>query len=534
MTPAKVFLQDLHKQKYAWDVELLETDKDSWKTIEANITGFRKELPRKISAVYCKVQGAPINKEQTIPRLELLSVFIGLSLAESTIEKINLKIAKINVFSDSTIALWWIHGTKRLPPTVSTLVQKIGLIRKSQFAEIVVSLYHVPTHENIADSATRGVPKDELAHHPWWCGPTWLNVPSEEWPVKKATDFCPQESTDEEDANLYSSIAAKIDPVLPTERLSSSSKLSRVVAYCTRFIRNASHQKYFKLRRTGVQTKTPSADEIIQAEALIIRHEQSIYGSEALIQNKQLNVNYDKDRILRKLGRLQNADISYDAANPIHVPKQSRLGQLIAEEQHQSLSHCGVNQLLFNIRQRYWIPQERVLCKRVLRNCAICRRFNAAPFQYLNMGPLPKERVTESPPYTYTGVDLMGPILIKGAQRDEDAKRYVVLFTCLVTRLVHLEVATDLSAKSFIFTLKRFIARRGVPQKIISDNGTTFQLAETLLSKDCDNDDDDNHTSLFLAKHKISSTTQSLDAREIGNLRELQRMHRSPSRCECV
>ncbi|EYC18264.1 hypothetical protein Y032_0028g1766 [Ancylostoma ceylanicum] len=119
------------------------------------------------------------------------------------------------------------------------------------------------------------------------------------------------------------------------------------------------------------------------------------------------------------------------------------------------------------------------------------------------MGPLPKECLTECPPFTYTRVDLMGPILIKGVQREEEAKRYVVLFTCLVTRLVHLEVATDLSARSFIFTLKRFITRRGVPQKIISDNGTNFQLAETLLSKDCENDDGD-HSSLFLAKHKIS------------------------------
>ncbi|EYC39463.1 hypothetical protein Y032_0655g1192 [Ancylostoma ceylanicum] len=145
---------------------------------------------------------------------------------------------------------------------------------------------------------------------------------------------------------------------------------------------------------------------------------------------------------------------------------------MIAERQHRSLSHCGLNQLLYNIRQRYWIPQDRVLCKRVLRNCAICRRFNAAPFKYPNMGPLPKERVTESPPFTYTGVDLMGPILIKGLQ-SEEAKRYVVLFTCLVTRLVHLEIATDLSARSFIFTLKRFIARRGVPQKIIGDQLST-------------------------------------------------------------
>ncbi|EYC18265.1 hypothetical protein Y032_0028g1767 [Ancylostoma ceylanicum] len=370
MTPAKVLLQDLHKQKYSWDTVLLETGQDSWRTIKANITGFKKKLPRKIAVdtttdhtllifldcskrVYaCRIyvtsasidgrtesrlftaksKVAPINKEQTIPRLEFLSVFIG--LAEPTIEKVNLKIGKINVFSDSTIALCSIHGTKRLPPAVSTLVQKIGLIRARLYAETPISFYHVPTHENIADCATRTVSKEELANHSFWCDPTWLNVPPEEWPVKKATDLRSQEPIDEEDANLFSSITAKFDPVWPIERLSSFSRPRRVFAYCARFIRNSSKQKYLDLRRTGIQTKTPSADEIMQAEAFIIRQEQSIHGSEALVQNKQLNVNYDKERILRKFGRLQNIDISYDAANPIHVPKQSKLGQLIAEEQH--------------------------------------------------------------------------------------------------------------------------------------------------------------------------------------------------------
>ncbi|KHJ76044.1 hypothetical protein OESDEN_24337, partial [Oesophagostomum dentatum] len=256
------------------------------------------------------------------------------------------------------------------------------------------------------------------------------------------------------------------------------------------------------LEDPGVQTNTPTAAEVEQAEKIIIRQEQNIYGSQTLMLNKQLNVNYDDDRLLRKFSRLQNADISYDAANPLHIPKLSRLCRLIAEDYHRSMLHSGANQLLYNIRQRYWIPQDRLLCKSVLKHCVICRRFNSAPFRYPNMGPLPKERVTKSPPFTYTGVDLMGPILTKNAAR-EDNKRYAVLFTCLVTRLVHLEVATDLSAKSFIFTLKRFIARRGVPRKIISDNGTNFQLAELILRNDR-SEEEDPSLSLYLANHKIS------------------------------
>ncbi|VDO33616.1 unnamed protein product [Heligmosomoides polygyrus] len=87
---------------------------------------------------------APINKEQTIPRLELLSIFIGLGLVESTIQKINVKFEKISIFSDSTIALCWIQGNRRLPPIVSTLVQKISLITKRLREFIDVTFFPCP------------------------------------------------------------------------------------------------------------------------------------------------------------------------------------------------------------------------------------------------------------------------------------------------------------------------------------------------------------------------------------------------------
>ncbi|KHJ98245.1 integrase core domain protein [Oesophagostomum dentatum] len=142
----------------------------------------------------------------------------------------------------------------------------------------------------------------------------------------------------------------------------------------------------------------------------------------------------------------------------------------------------------------------RRLCKRILRGCSICQRHNAVPFKYPNMGPLPAERVTQSPPFSFRGVDLMGPLTIKN-DRSEDEKRYVTLFTCLVIRMVHLEVAIDLSTRSFLLVFKRFVSRRGVPLKTISDNGTNFHLAETVLRQN--EPSQCSEFSFFLAKHDI-------------------------------
>ena len=56
-----------------------------------------------------------------------------------------------------------------------------------------------------------------------------------------------------------------------------------------------------------------------------------------------------------------------------------------------------------------------------------------------------------------------------------------VLFTCCVTRAVHLDLVTDMTASTFIRCLRRFAARRGTPALIVSDNAKTFKASEKLL-----------------------------------------------------
>ncbi|CAG7816385.1 unnamed protein product, partial [Allacma fusca] len=62
-------------------------------------------------------------------------------------------------------------------------------------------------------------------------------------------------------------------------------------------------------------------------------------------------------------------------------------------------------------------------------------------------------------------------------------KRYWAIFTCLSLRAIHLEVAADLTTDSAINVLRRFVARRGCPDKIWSDNGTNFHGADQELKR---------------------------------------------------
>ena len=118
--------------------------------------------------------------------------------------------------------------------------------------------------------------------------------------------------------------------------------------------------------------------------------------------------------------------------------------------------------------------------KHILGQCTTCKKFEGKPYRAPLPPPLPTFRVEESPPFAHTGVDFAGPLYVKKVGRTT-RKVWICLFTCCVTRAVHLELIADLSTPTFLRCLKRFTARRGLPSKMISDNGKTFKAATKVI-----------------------------------------------------
>jgi hypothetical protein len=200
---------------------------------------------------------------------------------------------------------------------------------------------------------------------------------------------------------------------------------------------------------------------------------------------KQLGLYVDKNGILRCGGRLIYAEFSEATRFPILLPKQETLTHLIIEKIHKSLLHSGTSQTLSEIRQNFWIPQGRAIVKRVIKRCKICQRFEGGAYKLPPMAPLPKGRVTVAIPFSKVGIDYFGPLPIKENINSEMKKIWVCLFTCLITRAIHLELVYDMSAQSFLMCLRRFVATRGTPSEIISDNAQQFKLSKDVLKRVC-------------------------------------------------
>ncbi|XP_028410862.1 uncharacterized protein LOC114533527 [Dendronephthya gigantea] len=125
------------------------------------------------------------------------------------------------------------------------------------------------------------------------------------------------------------------------------------------------------------------------------------------------------------------------------------------------------------IREKYWIPRLRRLTKRLIRKCHGCKRFQVKAYADPPTANLPLERTTGSTPFQVIGVDFAGPIRYLSKAKKEK-KAYVALYACSLTRAVYLELLPNQSTDEFLLSLKRFIARKGRPEKVFSDNGKTL------------------------------------------------------------
>ena len=443
------------------------------------------KLQQESSFVMAKSRVAPL-KRPTLPRLELMAALTATHLAKFIIDSLQLYNTSVFMWTDSQIVLYWIHGKKTLPQFVSSRVSQIHNVLPS------VSWRFCSTNDNPADLLTRGITYDQLQSSLMWLkGPPWL-LSDNLWPEWKPTEALQlqvsiveaEETTQPETQSITSVEDTSLHYILDVSAYHSLSRLLNVTAYILRFVRN--------IRRPSIKYSGPiSPAERTQANLKWIQTVQQ-QSFPAEIQNinsqssrlplvRQLRLFIDKGGLIRCGGRIHNAPVSELVKFPYLLPAKHPFTGIIVYAVHEKHLHAGVTSTLTAIRQSYWIPGARQLIRKLLRHCVICRKTEGKPYQTPDPPPLVKCRVQETQPFEVTGVDFTGALYVRDTGKE--SKVYVCLFTCAVTRAVHLEIVTDLTTENFLQAFRRFSSRKSLPKFMLSDNASTYLAAADELNK---------------------------------------------------
>ena len=167
------------------------------------------------------------------------------------------------------------------------------------------------------------------------------------------------------------------------------------------------------------------------------------------------------------------------------LSKHSRLAYLIMNAAHNEDHRLGPGDAVYrSVRMGYWILQSRKLAERVVKDCRYCKLVKACPSGQ-RMGDLPNE-MFQVPvrPFTNITLDFAGAIMAKGdVNQRAHRKCYPIIYVCLNTQSIHVGLARDMSADSFLTQLSHFFAIRGKSSYIYSDMGSNITSVSRRLSE---------------------------------------------------
>ena len=430
----------------------------------------------KSNLLVAKANVAPI-KTQSIPRLEVCAALLGAHLLQSVedaLSRMHLTICEKHAWTDSTIVLNWLACE---PSHWSTFVAN----RVSKIQECSLTWRHVSTKENPADPASRGLDPSLLKTCAlWWNGPSFLLTGK--FPKQYEVEDTTEELKKQTEVKTFLSTRTEDNDIIDLSSQNCLKKTIRIVAWVKRFCDEARKRKRFV-------TKYLSTEEKSDALKVLLRQEQEkFYHDERKTLLTQLQVKKSSsllrfypllfEGILCVGGRLANADLPDEAKYPRIVPEKSELSRLIIGDAHSVTLHGGVNQTMAHIRTKFWIPSCRNQVRKLILNCVGCSCFHATPTLPL-MGDLPKERCNiPTRAFTDVGIDFAGPF---SCEDQKTSKIYMAIFVCFASKAVHIEAVSDLTTAACVAAFRRFVARRGCPSVIYSDNGTNFNGASSDL-----------------------------------------------------
>ncbi|XP_057368275.1 uncharacterized protein LOC130689291 [Daphnia carinata] len=392
-------------------------------------------------------------KTLSVPMLELNVALLSSRIAAAIHSSLTHPIQRRFFWTDSSTVRNWIRATASFYQVfVSNRIGEIQTLTETE------EWRFVPGRQNPADATPRCSIGDRVFPKSWQDGPEVLFKAESEWPQ----DLPWMAATLELKHIKQYHVRAASDPFDWSEFQLDKTNLS----------------SFLKLEGDALELVKRCQMEAFFDEIQSLQRGKPLPSASHLLS---LSPTIGEDGLLRLGGRIERSKLPYDNRHPPLLPNKHPLTEKIVKIVHEEMHHAGTDYLFAKLCQHFWIIRGREVAKKIRRLCPSCIRERAVPAAQM-MGDLPAFRLNSfSPPFTHTAVDYFGPLKTSPG-RNRVLKRYGALFTCLVTRAVHLELAESLSSEDFLLVFRRFIGLFGKPASVHSDNGTNFVGAERELN----------------------------------------------------
>ena len=459
----------------------------------------------------------------SIARLELMALLVGCRLALYVKNSLSaIKFERVLLFSDSLITIYRVRNDPGIYKQF--VANRLSEIRESFNPEQV---RFVPGALNPADIASRGATMADLQSNTlWWSGPIFILRPESEWPITKSLTRA-EAAAQQEEKELQPPLSAAVTrsrarrlqeknnptflSTLP-QRCSTWLKLVRVTAYLFRWAIKTSNK--FRLTAAAWATaltykakplnakvfdNLPSyitVPEMHAAEFFWIRQIQREtfpdFADEAALKDhvllKQVEAFLDPHGLIRTNTRASLCqEEPLDMRFPIFLPSTNVTVHKLVLYLHTAFGHLDKKSTLFTLRARFRLGGGRFALAKILSKCSKKGCNKPKPLQQI-FAPLPDERLTNLQPWAHIAMDYFGPYLVRHTC-DHDTcphgnhKMFGLIFTCLQTRAVHLEIVDHMSTDTLTHALLRLFSTYGTPTTIFSDNALSYKAMDRTLKR---------------------------------------------------
>lgn len=410
--------------------------------------------PTGVSFVLAKTLVAPL-KTKTVPRLELLSAQLASRILRHF--KKQFPRVKATIWTDSQVVMHWIRtGSKRFKAFVSARLQEIH----ESVPKANLVFRYVPTGLNPADALTKPTVSSVSELERWLTGPSFLNLPESEWPSEPALfseELRCSVKGEEKTEKARRKKARKPPQVRALQTLRDPDPVSRLIEEAPSWRE--------LVERVAQEMNLPLNEAVNQC----LRRAQVGLSKEGL--------NQGADGLWRTSGRFEHTDLPDDVKHPILLDGGSRVTTLLVRDAHEETAHSEQKFLInyLHTRRGIKVTKSKTIFREIRASCEKCREMKGRPHTP-KMGNLPNERLLYgNAPFSACGIDFVGPL----------GPGQLVIFTCLTSRVIHLEMSDGKSADDVIGAWRRFTSKRGVtPTYVLTDGAESFKKAKTEILKE--------------------------------------------------